>query len=110
MDKNKQLDDVLRRNHLQQEQATLLALYEARGKVFPKTVDNSNTISNPISDVNIYRVTTVCHKSVNNIWSYKAKIYFRKGQTKAIHEITSTSGMNSLIKEVRKQMEILKKS
>lgn len=107
MDKNKDLERVLL---LEQIRENNLLIAEAKSKVSSKQTNNNNAISNPISNTTIYRVTTTCHKSVNNIWSYKAKIYFRKGQTKAVHEIVSLAGMDSLLREVKKQMQILHKS
>ena len=69
-------------------------------------ITNTNQINNPIARNNIYRVSMTCNKSVNNIWTYRAKIFYRKGQTKAIHEITA-SNMDSLIVSLRHEMRTL---
>lgn len=68
---------------------------------------NSNKICNPLGGKHIYRVTTTCHLSVNGIWRYSAKIFFRNGQTKAVHELTSSS-YEKLIELTRLEMIKLK--
>jgi len=71
-------------------------------------MENSNKISNPLQRKCIYRVTTSCHKNIKGVWSYKAKIFFRKEQTQAVQELTSTS-FKKLITEVQVRMsEIVK--
>ena len=69
-------------------------------------LNNSNKICNPLGGKHIYRVTTTCHLGINGIWRYNAKIFFRSGSTKAVHEITASSH-DKLIQLSRVEMQKL---